>query len=96
MTNIFIVRDDIDQLMHDCLTEIRASRSLTTEDACPHCGVPVRQPIMLRDRDRKDMQAFMRSVCRIADRRGITAEILAEIKADCMINAARIRSKRNG
>ena len=96
MSEIFIVRDDIDQTIHDCLTEIRALRPLTIEDSCPHCGVPVRRPIMLRDHDRKDLQEFMRTICRIADKRGITAELLAEIKTDCIINAARIRSKRNG
>lgn len=56
---------------------------------CPHCGIPVRYPIIARRQDIEDFGALIKSACRVMDKYGITLNLLAEIQADCHIEIAR-------
>lgn len=59
---------------------------------CPHCGIPVRYPIIARKQDVEDFRALIQSACRVMDKYGITLNLLAEIEAECHIEIARRRA----
>lgn len=58
-------------------------------EQCPHCGIPIRYPLIAK---RSDIEAFRRMM-RVADevmlKHGITANLLADIRAQCLINIAK-------
>jgi len=59
------------------------------EERCGKCGMAYRYPIIARQRDIEDFEMLMRSAYKIMDKYGITANLLAEIKATCFIEIAK-------
>ena len=56
---------------------------------CPHCGIPVRYPIIARQSDIEAFTVIIDSAQRVIDKYGITLNLLAEIKAKCYVEIAR-------
>ncbi|HET7674763.1 MAG TPA: hypothetical protein VFL54_04510 [Gammaproteobacteria bacterium] len=77
------------------LTEIGRQDLPQHTRPCPHCGLPVMYPTIARAQDIKDFQMIMNSAARVMEKYGITANLLAEIRADCLTALARQRSKED-
>lgn len=60
---------------------------------CYHCGNLIRYPIIARRSDINDFSELMRSAYRIMDKHGITANLLADIRADLIISIAKGRKE---
>jgi rRNA maturation protein Nop10 len=73
----------------ETLEELRLQQPPTTEEKCPHCGLVIRFPIMARRSDIDRFAALMRSAEEVLGRHGITAHLLAEVRAQCLIALAR-------
>lgn len=61
---------------------------------CPHCGVPIRFPLVAREQDLSEFESLMRSAFRVMDKYGITANLLAEIRAQCVIEIAQRKARK--
>jgi len=55
---------------------------------CPHCANPIRFPIIAKQSDVELFETVMRSAYEVMDRYGITVNLLAEIKAQCVVALA--------
>lgn len=55
---------------------------------CPHCSNPIRYPIIAKQSDVELFETVMRSAYEVMDRYGITANLLADIKAQCAVAIA--------
>lgn len=71
--------------IEETLREMQLS-SPVGEKVCPHCGLNIRYPIIARQDDIDRFEKIMQTACRVMDDYGITANLLAEIRARCMIN----------
>lgn len=71
------------------LREIQNVNIRTHTRPCPHCGIPVRYPVIAREQDVDDFKAIIKSSCLVMEKHGITINLLAEIKAECHIEIAR-------
>lgn len=85
--------------LHDfCETNLREIQEVdfpVHSRPCPHCGIPVRYPIIARERDIEDFRKLIESACRVMDKYGITLNLLAEIQAECHIEIARRKALKN-
>lgn len=61
----------------------------TSTHQCCHCGCPIRYPIIARKSDIEAFSKLMKSAYRIMDKHGITANLLADIRADIAISIAK-------
>ena len=77
--------------MDTTLTAMAASLPLG-EKSCPHCGLRIRYPIIVRQTDIDLFAGMMRVAHRVMDEYGITANLLAEIRTRCLIEGARRKS----
>lgn len=86
---MIIDRSTIVSFVDSTLTDISRATPSTHTHACFHCGLPIRYPVIARAQDVEDFTALMESAYRIMDKYGITQNLLAEIKAGCLIEIAR-------
>lgn len=56
---------------------------------CPHCGLQVRYPLIVRKSDIEKFDFLMRSAERVMKKYNITALLFPEIKADIAIELAK-------
>lgn len=84
--SVHVVDDDMRRWVISTLAEMNEMRPITTFDCpCPHCGIPVRRPLVVSRHDVEMIERFMAAISEVADRHGITAHLLAEVKTQCMI-----------
>ena len=67
------------------LEEMRAQNPPSLEDRCPHCGLSIRFPLIARKSDVELFKKMMALAAEVMDRHGITANLLADIRAQCLI-----------
>jgi hypothetical protein len=74
----------------ETLQEMAEMEMATTERRCQHCGYPnrYRHPVVARQSDIELFESMMRSAFEVMDRYGITANLLADIRAQCLISMA--------
>lgn len=82
-------RKEFNQFLESTLTEISRAELDTHSHNCPHCGNIVRYPTIARQQDIDDFIKIMNSAFDVMRRYGITANLLAEIKAQCFISIAK-------
>ena len=72
------------------LQEMAQMEMATTETRCQHCGYlnRYRHPVVARQSDIELFESMMRSAYEVMDRHGITAHLLADIRAQCLISMA--------
>lgn len=61
----------------------------TSTHLCFHCGYPTRYPVIARQSDIDAFSELLKSAYRIMDKHGITANLLADIRADIAISIAK-------
>lgn len=84
------------QWLSETLTEISTAELPTHVHNCPHCSNPVRYPTVARQQDIEDFTLIMRSASDVMKRHGITANLLADIRAECHIQIAKNKAKATG
>jgi hypothetical protein len=74
----------------ETLQEMAEMEMATTERRCQHCGYlnRYRHPVVARQSDIELFESMMRSAFEVMDRHGITANLLADIRAQCLIAMA--------
>lgn len=75
----------------DTLEEMRNQNPPRLEDRCPHCGFSIRYPLIARKSDVELFEKVMKSAFDVMARHGITANLLADIRAECLIAMAKKR-----
>lgn len=75
--------------LSETLNEISMRELPIHSQNCPHCGNLVRYPTVARQQDIEDFEKIMNSAFAVMKRHGITAHLLAEIKAECFIAKAK-------
>jgi hypothetical protein len=75
----------------DTLEEVRAHSAPSTQDRCPHCGLMIRYPLVVRHSDLVLFEKIMRSAFDVMERHGITSNLLADIRTECLIATAKKR-----
>lgn len=50
---------------------------------CPHCGLLIRLPVVVRKSDIDAIDQLLAAICRTAEKNGITKIWLEEINAEC-------------
>lgn len=74
----------------ETLDEMDAHAFVSTADRqCPHCRRTIRFETIAREEDIELFQLMIESAHEVMDRHDITANLLAEIRAQCMIEIAR-------
>ena len=61
----------------------------TSTHQCYHCGCPIRYPIIARKSDIDAFSKLMKSAYKIMDKHGITANLIADIRAEIAISIAK-------
>jgi len=72
----------------DTLQAMQLQEPQTIEERCPHCGVPVRYPLMVRRGDIDLFEQMMATANKVMLDYGITGNLLADIRARCLIAIA--------
>jgi hypothetical protein len=76
--------------LSETLQEMAEMEMATIETRCQHCGYlnRYRHPVVARQSDIELFESMMRSAFEVMDRHGITANLLADIRAQCLISMA--------
>jgi hypothetical protein len=85
---------NFNDFLEGALTEISLAELDTHSHNCPHCGILVRYPTVARQQDIDDFTKIMNSAFDVMRRHGITANLLAEIKAECFISIAKAKGEQ--
>jgi hypothetical protein len=82
---------DLHKWVDDTLEVMRAQNPPSTQDRCPHCGLMIRYPLVARLSDLVLFEKIMRSASAVMKKHGITANLLADIRTECLIATAKKR-----
>lgn len=93
MRDLLIDESKILSTVRDGLSVIADASYKTHQHQCHHCGLPIRYPIIARRQDIDDFKTLMDSAYRVMNKYNITANLLAEIIADCHIAIAKKDSR---
>ena len=80
---------DMTKWVGDTLDEMRFQLPPTVEDKCHHCGLVMRFPLIARQIDIDLFKTLIESAYKVMDKHGITANLLADIQAQCHIEIAK-------
>lgn len=80
---------DLMKWVGETLEEMRHQNPPSLEDRCPHCGLAIRYPLIARKSDIELFAQMMASAAKVMDKHGITANLLADIRAQCLIAIAK-------
>jgi hypothetical protein len=83
---------DLRKWVDDTLEVMRTQNPPATQDKCPHCGLIIRYPIVVRRSDLVLFEKIMKSAYSVMRRHGITANLLADIRTECLIALAKNKS----
>ncbi len=86
MTPRLTVVETIDYLSA-CLHDMEV-KAFKTQQITYHCGNRIKLPICARESDIEMFRTVMNSAYEVMDRHGITAHLLNDIKAQCVISMA--------
>jgi len=78
--------DKLENFVSATLTELRNSSMTIIEEPCPRCRHPVRFPLIARKSDIDLFKRMMNTAAQVMDQYGITGNLLADIRAQCVIN----------
>lgn len=85
---MYVQKDEVVNFLEMSLTEIRNASTPCAQERCPHCGVPIRFPIIVKQSDIDLFHSLMESAYGVLDRHGVTAKLFAEIAAEAMYRIA--------
>ena len=87
------IEDDknLSKWVGDTLEEMRAQNPPSIQDRCPHCGLSIRYSLVARRSDLELFERMMHSAFDVMQKHGITANLLADIRAQRLIAAAKKR-----
>lgn len=80
---------DMTRWIATTLEAMRAAQPPETSQKCPHCALVIRHPLIARQSDINDFSLLMKSAYEVMRRHGITAALLAEIRAGACIAIAK-------
>lgn len=86
---MYVEKDDIDRFVAGTLTEMRNLNMPIISESCPHCGIPIRYPLIARRSDIELFAQMMSTAAVVMKKYGITDNLLADIRAQCIINIAK-------
>lgn len=81
-----------DDCMFEYIADCLATFPVSTHE-CYHCGHPIKYPVIARQSDIDNFRELMKTAYRIMDKYGISAHLLADIKAELVINATKKRKQ---
>jgi hypothetical protein len=70
--------------IEDTLYEMRAKTPQSIEEKCPHCGLPVRYPLIARQSDIDLFVAMMAAGMDVMQRHGIVGHLLNDVREQCL------------
>lgn len=80
---------DMNKWIGGTLEEMRAYTIPSLEERCPHCGCAIRYPLIARKRDIDLFTQMIATAHEVMDKHGITANLLADIRTQCVIAIAK-------
>lgn len=89
-------KQELNDFLEFTLDSISLSALPEHSHPCPHCNYMVRYPTIARQRDIDDFHMIMESASKVMERHGITANLLADVFAECHIAMASQKAKREG
>lgn len=94
--SVHVVEDDRYKWVEHALNDMNVSRPMlrTVDIPCPHCGVPVRRPLVVGKHDVQMIDEMMSAMQDVCDKYGIGALMISEITAQCAIRIAQKQATR--
>ena len=80
---------DMSRWIAGTLTEMRNLNMPIISESCPHCGIPIRYPLIARKTDIEAFSRMLNTAAIVMREYGITGNLLADIRAKCLINIAK-------
>lgn len=80
---------DMTKWIEYTLEEMKLQMPPSIEDVCPHCRAPILYPLIARKSDIELFEKMIISADKVMQKYGITANLLAEIRAQCLIEIAK-------
>jgi len=65
----------------------------TADQKCPHCGLVVRHPIIVKESDRRAFEEIMTHAQKVLDRNGVQALMIGELLANITVAKAAKKAK---
>lgn len=89
---LHVIDDDMSRFVYQTLEHMNMNMPIMS-DYCPHCRLPVRRPLVVNKSDAEMISKFMSAISEVADRHGITLNLLAEVRTQCLVATAQRDSK---
>lgn len=83
---MYVEDDQLEKFVSDTLEEMRNTSMPVISEQCPHCGYPIRYPVMAKKSDLERFNRLLHTAAEVMRKHGITANLLADIRAQCLIN----------
>lgn len=80
---------DMHKWVGDTLEELRLQLPPIIENKCYHCGLVMRFPLVARQSDVDMFKTLIESAYKVMDKHEITANLLADIRAQCHIEISK-------
>jgi len=77
------------RLVESTMEEMQLKMPLETQESCPHCGIPIRFPLVMHVSDYERLESILQVTNDLAIKYGITETLLSEIRTQCIIEIAR-------
>lgn len=92
-TKLQIVPDpELVKFLEDSIPALTAFETVTHK--CPHCEYPVMYPLIVNEGHVQTLQLMLDAASKYLRKHGVMAEMLAEIRANCIIEIARRKNER--
>jgi hypothetical protein len=75
----------------DTLKELRAQSAPSIQDKCRRCGLFIHYPLVMQLSDLMLFEGVMWAAFDVMEKRGITANLLADIRTECLSATAKKR-----
>jgi hypothetical protein len=82
-----IMSPDVSRCVEEVLTDVPDIGAVSHD--CPHCGLPVRYPLMVKQEYAETFQLMIDAAAKYLKKTGVTAAMLADIRAQCFIAIGR-------
>lgn len=85
---MLIDKTSLRPMIYDALEKISMEELPIHSRECPHCGLMVRYPTVVREHDLRDFERLMEAAGVVMQEYGITGNLIADIIARCHISIA--------
>lgn len=89
MTIHIVPNVSLKECFDESMATIRASSPPSTQHSCPHCGLVIQLPLMVRQQDLDDFSYLMRRAQEVMDRNGVLKHLIAELHTSIALAVAK-------